>query len=313
MMPQAVTWKSQHIREREVVAIALVPDGSGLLTLSGFGHAVLKLWLPNRKRAEWELKVPAPVHLTASCLAVSPDGAYCAAGFKTLHLYELETKRVVASLQGHKDWVPEASFSPSGKLLATVSVDQTARLWNVPAGSAVRTLEQEYKVHGVTFSPDGRRIIIGCQIPREPTDAVGGLRSFDLTGAKVVQLRRPDGRDATWTTLTVSPNGKLLAAAMSRHAAFGIWDLRSKRVVHEIPASHHSWGVRAVFADGGKLLIAAHREGITLWKVSGWKQLGELKGETLVAVTADGKYLAYKKSNGIQIDALRDVISGATD
>jgi hypothetical protein len=33
-------------------------------------------------------------------------------------------------LTGHTDTVYEVAFSPDGKLLATTSVDRTARLWN---------------------------------------------------------------------------------------------------------------------------------------------------------------------------------------
>jgi WD40 repeat protein len=48
------------------------------------------------------------------------------------------------------------AFSPDGALLATGSHDNTARLWNVATGQAVRTLTGHTgAVFGVAFSPDG--------------------------------------------------------------------------------------------------------------------------------------------------------------
>jgi WD40 repeat protein len=37
----------------------------------------------------------------------------------------------LAILRGHEDGVPSAVFSPGGKRVVTVSLDKTARLWNV--------------------------------------------------------------------------------------------------------------------------------------------------------------------------------------
>jgi WD40 repeat protein len=49
------------------------------------------------------------------------------------------------------------AFSPDGRLLATASIDSTARVWDPATGDCLRTLTGHAEsVDGVAFSPDGR-------------------------------------------------------------------------------------------------------------------------------------------------------------
>jgi WD40 repeat protein len=63
-------------------------------------------------------------------------------------------------LAGHENVVESMGFSPDGRWLATVSDDDTARLWDVTAGDPgadpVVLVGHENAVSSVAFSPDGR-------------------------------------------------------------------------------------------------------------------------------------------------------------
>lgn len=59
--------------------------------------------------------------------------------------------------------VKAVAFSPNGQLLASVSHDETIRLWDTRAGALQRTLEDGLSERGfflesraVAFSPDGQ-------------------------------------------------------------------------------------------------------------------------------------------------------------
>lgn len=63
------------------------------------------------------------------------------------------------TLHGHTNFVLGVAFSPDGKRLASVSWDQTAKVWDVSSGRELVTLRGHTgRLHGVTFSPDGKRL-----------------------------------------------------------------------------------------------------------------------------------------------------------
>src|SRR5437870_11802505 len=63
------------------------------------------------------------------------------------------------TLRGHDNAIYSLAFSPDGKRLASVSADQTVRLWNVEKGQEDRALKgHTNQVLRVAFSPDGARL-----------------------------------------------------------------------------------------------------------------------------------------------------------
>jgi WD40 repeat protein len=66
---------------------------------------------------------------------------------------------LLRTLEGHKNWVRSAAFSPDGGAIVSASSDKTVKIWDARTGQLLRTLEgHKGSVISAAFSPDGRFI-----------------------------------------------------------------------------------------------------------------------------------------------------------
>jgi len=156
-----------------------------------------------------------------SAIALSPDGRAlaCARGTGEIWLLDLASGEWAGILEGHRTEAAGLVFHPTRRLLASASLDGTARLWDLDTG-AVRVLEGHWdKVYAVAFSPDGALLATGSE---DTTIALWDVES----GEQLTQLR---GHSAYVYDLEFSPDGSRLASASGDHTV-RIWDTRP---VHE--------------------------------------------------------------------------------
>jgi WD40 repeat protein len=157
-----------------------------------------------------------------NCLAFSPDGKTLASGSSdaTIKLWDVATGKEQATLKGHKAGVICVAFSPDGKTLASGSNrdDTTIKLWDVATGKEQATLKGHKTGSGVTFSPDGKRLVSWGGGARD----TGTIKLWDVaTGKEQATLW---GHRSTVASVAFSPDGNTLASG-DNDMTIMLWDV----------------------------------------------------------------------------------------
>jgi WD40 repeat protein len=142
----------------------------------------------------------------------------------------------------HNGEVNSVLFSSDGKMIATASRDNTARIWDSDTGEELIRMHHDDEVNSVRFSPDSRFLATASN---DNTSRIWDIE----TGEEVKRLNhRYDVGD-----LIFSPKGNRIATASNE---VRIWDIETGRVVF---SRDTEWGVGELLYshDGSKLAIGS--------------------------------------------------------
>lgn len=191
------------------------------------------------------------------CLAFAQNGRYALTGCeKFMRFWDVSSGRELRQYIGHNANLKAVDFHPKSIMAASVAGDNTARVWDLQSVKLVRTIEVPGSPTGVSFSPDGRSILVFGPGAIGIWDAITGkqLRLFNAPGGN----RGPDSLAnvaAAW-----APNGSLLIAAGTNMA---LVDPETGRELMQFTGL--SAAPSAVGVSGDGKYVAAAGQGVTLW------------------------------------------------
>jgi hypothetical protein len=195
-----------------LTAVAFLPDARKVLLAGG---NVIGVYFPTSTRAP--IKMDRWHHAHVHCLAASRDGKLAVSGDDTGKALLWDptnpTARPPKPLEGHKEIVLAAAFSPDGKRLATAGGglwqnnvhqrgnDHAVRVWDVSDPQKPQLLHtligHQAPVAAVDWAPDGKRLVSGAND--------GWVRCWDAAAGK--ELRRFAGHRGAVLAVRVQPGG----------------------------------------------------------------------------------------------------------
>ena len=97
-----------------------------------------------------------------NCVDISPDGQRVVSAGDEIEVWDVDTGKRVATLDGHSETVKAVFALPDGQRLVSGSDDKTLRVWDLSSGRCIATLEgHSNEVSCVIGLSDGRRIVSG--------------------------------------------------------------------------------------------------------------------------------------------------------
>ena len=328
----------------QVLSTPSVPDTSTSLPTSlptgTMSPELLTLNAPTPTAVEFPSSLPTPtlisiradtipmlenfMHLMAGemirTLAFTPDGTVLAtaggnASDFVIRLWATTNGQFMGILEGHAGIVWSMVFSPDGSLLASVSSDRTAKIWDWRNRVLVKSLDFPGEVVSVSFSPDGQSLAVGGVDEKKNQIQHAAVWTYSV-GTWQPQVKFPEYIDVS--ALAYSPRGgTLVGGGSSRNVQ--VWRASDGAPVFTLSHAHQV-SKAAVSPDGSTVATATcitvvnaecSDGGIWLWDLPSGKLIRKLHGfadfvenvafssdgSSLIAASRDGNVRFYSTSN----------------
>jgi WD40 repeat protein len=145
---------------QEMYAVSYSPEATMIAT-GGYDKLGIEIWDAKTGKLLSTIKVDQPVW----DLTWTSDEKKLIAGMwdRLIRIFDTATWQEIAILQGHTNAVNSLTLFPNDHLLASTSLDGTARLWNLDTNLQVGSpLKHEHEVNCAAFSADGKLLSTAC-------------------------------------------------------------------------------------------------------------------------------------------------------
>ena len=214
----------------------------------------------------------------------SPDGKYLATGAedKLIRIWDLTTKKILMTLQGHEQDIYSLDYFPAGDKLVSGSGDRTVRIWDLRTGQCSLTLSIEDGVTTVAVSPGDGKYIAAGSLDRT-------VRVWDSeTGFLVERLDSENElstghKDSVYSVVFTRDGQGVISGSLDRSVK--LWDLRGlngqkSHATCEVTYTGHKDFVLSVATtqDDEYILSGSKDRGVLFWDTASGNPLLMLQG-----------------------------------
>jgi WD40 repeat protein len=230
--------------------------------------------ISNASSQKPELILPVGHTTFISSVAFSSDlkRLVTAAQDGTAKIWDIQTGRILYSLEGHTSGINSAVISPDNKWVLTASYDSTAKIWDLQTGKIIHTLEKHSAgVSSAFFSPDGKLIITTSL---NDITRIWDAQTFNLLHVLIghsSEIETATYHEMDDIRASISSDGKYLVTA-SRDGVAKIWNVQTGKLIHSLKGT--GWISSVVFSAYDVFIITTSRDGTAnIWDAKKGKLL----------------------------------------
>jgi WD40 repeat protein len=198
-----------------ITYVGYSPDNECMISASK--DCTIKFWNAVTNKSVDTCTYHADNQLSSMCC--SSDNKYFIVGFndKSIHIYELTTKKRITTIRGHTSTINSICCSHDNKYILSGSNDNTIRVWKFPTGTLINTLlEHTAAVTHICYSVDNNFFVSGSDD-----------HTIRLWDAKIFSVLLILANDIFWIKdLYFSPNNKYVVSICSDRN-IKIWNIQT--------------------------------------------------------------------------------------
>ncbi|MBR9920938.1 MAG: hypothetical protein GYB31_08860 [Bacteroidetes bacterium] len=186
-------------------------------------------------------------------------------------IQDLANKDKVVLLEGHFDRILDAHFAPDKRSIATASLDQTARIWDIQTGKLQKLLPHDHFVLSLDYAPDGKRLVTAC------ADRIA--RIWDVQSGEV--LINLIGHENYVYSVQYSKDGSQIITSGGDGTAI-IWDAETGELLYRLENTLPGPIKYVEFMPDGKSVFTASDTRAQTWLLDGARILAEAEANNYI-------------------------------
>jgi hypothetical protein len=204
---------------------------------------------------------------------------------------QVNTEVPPTELKGHRGAVTGLAFSPDGQRIVTAAADATLKVWSVPRGGLIRTIELDA----------GPATSLAVAKERAATGHKDGtIALWDLEkGSNLATFRRSDA--SVWSVAFAGGPDRIAAAAQDW--AVAVWEVGRPQTPVRVFEGHEGAAKAVAFAERGPFIASGSADAtVKLWNLDSGELLRTYRGHddiiAAIAFEPQGRTLASAGQDG---------------